>query len=642
MVYGSIVQQPVEANGLPGTLGRLIGECFDRDTRTLYLVGLEQLHNFQNYLALPYPKVIIPQATPIGMPDEAALVLIYLPVNSKEELRSSMRIIMHSWSKIVRNGKYVVLMEDAYLVKPRVAVPMELGIVFATYNIVYWCVTGFRRAENLQYWVPFALSAYFMENPVQYGSAFEWTRGRLPNVSLEIYGQATLTFPYTHHIGGGLLRGIDLEIFVNLLHHLNHRLRVEIVEYAGDVEEERDKMTNRLHEMKVDLMITRKDVVPETLPVIYVPEVSYYCLIAPRSTVLDLTQSLLRPFSTELWMCVTVAGLLISGLLALAKHTKCANVGTLVRWSFQCKPLASILATTYAIVRFILLESYLAKVTSFFLAYRFQPDANTLDEFFATDIPIWLPTGYNHFVERLGDDLRSRILERALDDDKCMDFSARCAQMDSFARATYVVNHDLPADPVTGRKPFYIVPEMLASYTHLGYAFARGSALVDLFAVYLRRMHEAGLVQLYYRQYEQYLMRDRLMQKPVDQSLEFDHLLSVWICVSLSWGVSFVVFLVELLLNCQLMELLRVWKRALAGITDVWEPHSTNVVPSSHSEVVGGRVSSPCTLYQKGDIRNYVINFDEAPSVSTCIVGSADAGILQTGVSSVGSDYRIA
>ncbi|KFB53582.1 hypothetical protein ZHAS_00021818 [Anopheles sinensis] len=561
MVCGSIVQQPVEANGLPGTLGRLIGECFDRDTRTLYLVGLEQLDNFENYLALPYPKVIIPQATPIGVPDEAALVLMYLPVNSRDTLRRLMKIIMQRWSKIVRNAKYLVLMEDAYLAKPQTVVPTELGIVFATYNIVYWCVTGFRRAESLQYLVPFALASYFMESPVQYGSAFEWNRGRIPNVSQDILAQATLTFPYTHHMGGGVLRGIDLEIFENLLNHLNHRLVVEIIGNAGDLEEEREKMNTRLHEMHVDLMITRKDVAPETLPVIYVSDVSYYCLIAPRSTVLDLTQSLLRPFSTELWTCVAVTGLLISGLLVLAK--RCAYVGILVRRAFDCKPLVSILTTSYAIVRFILLESYLAKVTSFFLAYRFLPDANTLDEFFATGIPIWLPTAYDLFVESLSDDLRSRVLERALGDDKCMDFSAGCAQMESFARATYVINHDLPVDPVTGRKPFYIVPEMLASYTHLGYAFARGSALVDLFAVYLRWMHEAGLVQLYYRQYEQYLMRDRFIQKPVDQSLEFDHLMSVWICVSLGWGVSFVVFLVELLLKCQPREVLRVWKRAL-------------------------------------------------------------------------------
>uniref|UniRef100_A0A182Q948 Uncharacterized protein n=1 Tax=Anopheles farauti TaxID=69004 RepID=A0A182Q948_9DIPT len=118
-----------------------------------------------------------------------------------------------------------------------------------------------------------------------------------------------------------------------------------------------------------------------------------------------------------------------------------------------------------------------------------------------------------------------------------------------FARAAFIINENIPSDPVTGRKPSYIVPEMVASFNYLSYAFARGSLLTDLVAVYLRRMYEAGLVHFYHRQYEQYLAPYEHTHTVVDRSLEFEHLMSVWICISLGWGISLCVFILEVMFS---------------------------------------------------------------------------------------------
>uniref|UniRef100_A0A182IP95 Ionotropic glutamate receptor L-glutamate and glycine-binding domain-containing protein n=1 Tax=Anopheles atroparvus TaxID=41427 RepID=A0A182IP95_ANOAO len=544
VAFGALVHRPPVDENLPGALGRFIDECFERNSRTLYLVGLEQLHNYRSYLALPYPKLVIPKDNSIGCPDESALVVMYLSANSRESLRKSMAAIMQDYTEVYRNGKYLVLMEDYLLAKPHVVVPIELGLVFATYNIVHWCVTGYRRAENLQYTVLSALNFYYMEYPVQYGSLYEWDRGWMPNVSQTINAQATLSFPYTYRKDGGSLRGIDVDIFKDFLQHFNFQLEVHIIGETTNITKDRERITSGLQRMLVDVMMTRKDVLPRTLPLVYVSGVSYYCLIVPRSTALDLIRSLRGPFSSELWICVIVAALLICGLSELAKRE--SRMALFVRRVFLRKPMASFLTSFYEIVQFVLVESYLAKVTCFFLVYRFQPDAKTLDEFFATGMPIRLPIGYERFVKSLGTDVRSRILERAVPAWECAEFSSTCADIASFAYATYAINNKLSVDPVSGRKPFYIVPEMLTSYSHMAYAFARGSTMVDLFAVYLRRMDEAGLVQFYHRRYEQYLRPDQQYHTSGDESLEFGHFMSVWICLSLGWVVSFAVFVLEL------------------------------------------------------------------------------------------------
>ncbi|XP_035900976.1 uncharacterized protein LOC118507093 [Anopheles stephensi] len=545
---------PRELPSASESIFQLIDECFKHTSRTLYIVGMEQLDAYRSYLALPYPKVILQSGRSIGTPDETSLVVMYVDCSSQNSMFAALRTMMQDFRRIVRNGRYVVLVDDVYLPEGNVAVAISLGSFFATYNIVYWGVTGVRRADELQYTLFFASNVFFMTSPLAHGPIFEWNRGLLRNTTFGIKGQAVMSFPYSHRKGGGQLRGIDMSIFENVMERIGCLLEVLIVERTDDPERDMQRIMNRLHEMKLDVMLTRRDVKPGTLPVVYIPDFTYYCLVAPRFTQIDLTRSLLRPFSSDVWWFIVTGGIFINLLKEVSKHNTALRAFAR-RLNFG-KPFRSFYRISFAIICFVLLESYLAKVTSFFLAYRFLPDAKSLDEFFATGIPIRLEESSDRFLEVLEPRLRQLIVARGVDSAQCDQYSRQCAHLDSFAHASYMINEIIDVDPVTGRKQSYIVPEMVASYNYLSYCFARGSTLTDLVAVYLQRMYETGLMRLYQRQYEQYLLPNNRAHVVAESSLEFAHLMSLWICVSIGWGLSVSVFVGELV-HCWLLRMCR-------------------------------------------------------------------------------------
>ncbi|XP_050072154.1 uncharacterized protein LOC126560036 [Anopheles maculipalpis] len=537
-----LLPEPSEVPSAPEPIVQLIEECFRHNSRTLYFVGMEKLIMYQSYVALPYPKVILHSGISIGTPDEACLLVLYVDCSSRNSMFAALKRITRDFTRIVRNGKYLVLVDDVQLAKENIAIAISLGSFFATYNIVYWVLTAIHHPQELQYTLFFASNVYFMNGPLKHAPAFEWNRGLLRNTTFEIYGQALLAFPYTHYKGGGPFRGIDMSIFQNVMERIGCKLRVMIVEQTENSESDRANIMTRLHDMKLDVMLTRRDVDTGTLPVVYIPDFTYYCLVAPRFTEIDLTRSLLRPFSSDVWWFIVTCCACIYLLKEVLNHKTPLKVLLMRRFKFAL-PFYRL---SVAIICFVLFESYLAKVTSFFLAYRFIPDAKTLDEFFATGIPIRLMESSDRFLDVLEPHLKELIVARGIDGAECEEFSRECAHLDSFARASYEINENIGIDPVTGRKQSYIVPEMLIGFNYLSYCFARGSTLTDLVAVYLQLMYETGLMRLYQRQYEQYLLPNNYVHIVTESSLEFDHLMSLWICVSIGWGLSISVFAVEL------------------------------------------------------------------------------------------------
>uniref|UniRef100_A0A182SVR1 Ionotropic glutamate receptor L-glutamate and glycine-binding domain-containing protein n=1 Tax=Anopheles maculatus TaxID=74869 RepID=A0A182SVR1_9DIPT len=509
---------------------------------------MEKLAAYQSYLALPYPKVILRRGVSIGTPDETCLLVMYVDCSSQKAMFAALEKMMQEFTKIVRNGKYIVLVDDAYLPKGNVPISISLGSFFATYNIVYWGMTGLRQAEELQYTLFFASRVYYMTSPLTHGPVFEWNRGLLRNTTFEIYGQAVNAFPYTHSQGGGQFRGIDMSIFENVMERIGCLLQVLVVGKTEDTDSDIEQIMNRLHQMRLDVMLTRRDVKEGTLPVVYIPDFTYYCLVAPRYTQIDLTRSLLRPFSSDVWWFIVSCGVGIHLAKEVSKYDTAVRA-FVRRLNLTAKPFLSFYRISFAIICFVLFESYLAKVTSYFLTYRFLPDAKTLDEFYATGIPIRLEHGSDRFLQFLEPRARDLIVARGVSSAECDEFSRACAHLDSFARASYVINENIDVDPVTGRKQSYIVPEMIANYNYLSYCFARGSTLTDLVAVYLQRMYETGLMRLYQRQYEQYLLPNNYAHVVAESSLQFAHLMSLWICVSVGWGLSVSVFAMELVLS---------------------------------------------------------------------------------------------
>ncbi|XP_052901245.1 uncharacterized protein LOC128307415 [Anopheles moucheti] len=543
VVAKATISLPSHVPPAPESIVSFIHECFMHNSRTLYIVGMERLAPYRWYLELPYPKVILQSGVSIGTPAETCLLVVYVDCSTQDSMFTALKRMMRDFTRIIRNGKYLVLVDDAYLSQGNVAISVNLGSFFATHNIVYWGVTGIRHTEELHYTLYFASKVYYMTSPLTHGPAFEWNRGLLRNNTFEIYGQAIHAFPYTHREGGGQFRGVDISIFHTVMERIGCVLKVHIVEQTVDSERDIANIMSRLHRMKLDTMLTRRHVVVGTLPVVYIPDYTYYCLVAPRSARIDLTQSLLRPFSSDVWWFIIACAVLIN--LSKEALKCCPLVGALMRQLSFNSPIRSFYRISFAVMCFVLIEAYLAKVTSFFLTHRFLPDARTLDDFFATNTPIRLEEGNSQFLAGLEPRIRDRIVERGVNSAVCAEFTSRCAHLDSFAHASYMINENVNVDTVSGRKGSYIVPEMLASYNYLAYSFARGSTLTDLVAVYLQRMYEAGLMRLYYRQYEQYLQPSKNSHVGTESSLEFGHLMSVWICASIGWVVSFGVFVVE-------------------------------------------------------------------------------------------------
>uniref|UniRef100_A0A182LZD9 Ionotropic glutamate receptor C-terminal domain-containing protein n=1 Tax=Anopheles culicifacies TaxID=139723 RepID=A0A182LZD9_9DIPT len=538
-----MVPPPPDSPG-PESILHFIDECFAHSSRTLYIVGLEKLANYQWYVTLPYPKVILQSGLSIGTPDESCLLIMYVDCSSQTAMFTELETMMRGFTRIIRNGKYIVLVDDIYLSNGNIPIAISLGSFFATYNVVYWAVTGINRAEELQYTLFFASNVYYMNGPLTHGPVFEWNRGLLRNTTFEIHGQAIHAFPYTHHTGGGKFRGIDISIFKIVMERIGCLLQVHIIERTADIDNDVAHIMNRLHQMTMDVMVTRRNVHVGTLPVVYIADYTYYCLVAPRSTQVDLTRSLLRPFSSDVWWFIIVCTVVINVMKEVLKYD--TQLGILMRQASFEGPIRSFYRISFTVICFVLIEAYLTKVTSFFLTYRFLPDARTLDEFFATDTPIRLEEGSNNFLSIVEPRIRDLIVARGINSTECEEFSSECAHLDSFARASYMISENIGVDADSGRKRSYIVPEMIASYNYLSYCFARGSTLTDLVAVYLQRMYETGLMRLYHRQYEQYLLPNKYVHVVSESSLEFDHLTSVWICVSVGWGISVVVFLLEL------------------------------------------------------------------------------------------------
>uniref|UniRef100_A0A182UAC8 Uncharacterized protein n=1 Tax=Anopheles melas TaxID=34690 RepID=A0A182UAC8_9DIPT len=272
-------------------------------------------------------------------------------------------------------------------------------------------------------------------------------------------------------------------------------------------------------------MLTRRHVDTGILPVVYIAEATYFSLVAPHNTEINLPQSLLRPFSYEVWLFIVGCAVVISILNELSQYD--TRMGVWLRWIYSYPTLPSFYSICFTLISFVLIESYLATVTSFFLAYRFVPDAKTLEDFFATDIPIRLEEGMDTFLNNLEPRVSDLIVARGVRGTECEEFSSGCAHLDTFARAWVRIKELVGVDPISGRKRSYIVLEMVARYSCMSYAFARDSPLTVVVAVYLRWMYEAGLVRLFHQDYEQYLQPNDYEHTHED-SLAFEHLMSLW------------------------------------------------------------------------------------------------------------------
>ncbi|KFB53583.1 hypothetical protein ZHAS_00021819 [Anopheles sinensis] len=499
---------------------------------------MERLEELDDYLALPYPRIV--KEDSIGTPDQSTLVVMFVDTSSMDSFRKSLYDLFNrSHNNHPPDGKYLVLVDDQPLHMHGAGLAISLAKYMQHLGIIFWCLAG-RNGASMYYVLAMAHELTYYHGELNFGVAFDREKVA-PIQRMKLVAQFFVAFPFTNRIESDVMKGIDYDIFMDIMHHLQ---LIPVLHHIvkSDPRATIDKFIENLYFMVVDVLLTRRSVNHTFLSMVPIPEPVFYCIVVPRQVNPDFTQALMKPFSKEVWLGIVGW---FSVVFIIRRFMRTSNplsrcIRRLLRWK--------IFASTYSIVlhviSFVLIESYLAQITSFFIVYQFPSDVASLEEFFATNIPIRVPNEQEVFLDMLEPKLARTIRDRAIDAADCPEFSSRCAHLDSVTRAMYTINHIQSNHPVTGRKPSYVLQEMIFT-CHMWYLFARGSSVKNLFELYLQRMYESGLVNQYNRQYEQFIENPR-KNIIVDQLIGFEHLKSLVIMVLVGWSLSVVVFLVEL------------------------------------------------------------------------------------------------
>uniref|UniRef100_A0A8W7PUI5 Short-chain dehydrogenase/reductase 3 n=1 Tax=Anopheles coluzzii TaxID=1518534 RepID=A0A8W7PUI5_ANOCL len=345
------------------------------------------------------------------------------------------------------------------------------------------------------------------------------------NHQLLIHVQALISFPYTFYNRRAALDGIDVVLFSHLFYYLRWDWQ-EVKVTGASAKEMLYVSIDRLLSGTVDLMITRRIADAPFLPTIAVPELIRFCLVVPRKSSMEFFNNLFQPFSTDLWTLIGCVSFLLYGVKLLGEGD--TKVGTLLRTLTHASPLHRFVQIALSFGEFILIECYLARVTSLLLVHRFQPEPETLAQFFATDIPMHMLSSHLAFVHQLAPDVTAAILARAVLVDGLDRTSHTHAYLDAVDRASYTIAVLQSTDPTSGRKASYILPETVSSFP-AAYMVARTAApLRDCLALHLDWMRAFGFRRLMDRLFDNLLEADVRRVVITEDLVQIEHMPYEW------------------------------------------------------------------------------------------------------------------
>uniref|UniRef100_A0A182PUN2 Uncharacterized protein n=1 Tax=Anopheles epiroticus TaxID=199890 RepID=A0A182PUN2_9DIPT len=171
------------------------------------------------------------------------------------------------------------------------------------------------------------------------------------------------------------------------------------------------------------------------------------------------------------------------------------KAGKLLRTCVHGGSLLRFVKITLSFIEFILIESYLARVTSLLLVHRFKPEPQTLAEFFASGIPIQMLSEHHAFINALPVNISSAILERTVMVPELKRTSQTHAYLDTVGWAKFIIAMQQKTDPISGRKASYILPEMLSGYPAAYKVKRAGAPLRDCIAIHLEWMRAFGFIK---------------------------------------------------------------------------------------------------------------------------------------------------
>uniref|UniRef100_A0A182Q2A1 Ionotropic glutamate receptor C-terminal domain-containing protein n=1 Tax=Anopheles farauti TaxID=69004 RepID=A0A182Q2A1_9DIPT len=573
MMAQEVIVVPLQLGGtgfqrpVPKPLEHFFHEALESNINTLYLRDVSRVMFFDYLTTLPIAKVLLDAQKPLGMPLERSLVVlgIWGPL-VMGTLSRAVHTATSEFKTLPAGAKYLVLMEDQDLRVADRSIAIALGTEFATRGIIDWCVTGHRTASFMSYAAIFSNQPYGVHAALNFSKAYGFNRIKhLDKVHLS--GIATESFPYSYYYKSNELEGKDINVFDHMIWPMKTTYVIFSMVDDDNPRQLTDHIVQLLIYRRVDFLVTRKQMDHGMLPLLYPSANVYFCLVAPRIAAIDLTGSLTRPFDWELWLLIgsMIAFLLAGQMLCQLNQSVQRKINHLLR----SEPTGSLISVSFASFTFLLLECYLAKVTSFFLVYRFRADCDTLEEFFAQNIPIRLPDEHLALLSWINPDVAQSIRDRAVNASSCEEFSDQCAHLDTIDRATFMINNRVEIDTLVGHKPSYIVRETLG-LSHQVYVYARGFPLIVQFHHALRRVYETGFVVRYDRLHQQRMFHGMNKLIAEDKSLRYEHLVSLWLFYGFGLLFATFMFMVELMTNALTK---RILSSCLATTDDADEKH---------------------------------------------------------------------
>ncbi|KFB53379.1 hypothetical protein ZHAS_00021692 [Anopheles sinensis] len=371
----------------------------------------------------------------------------------------------------------------------------------------------------------------------------------LPLTASTLTFQVMSSFPYTYRLANNSITGLDLLVFRDIFDHVKSVPVNKFLDTFGyDAMQVKKAIVWNLVNGQVDFMLSRMSVDYGRFESIFIPEHVDICLVVPRSFRADLMTSVMRPFDNSVWVALgLVVGVFQLKKVLLKTNSMIGRALALLERHSNWKTFTTIGVEW---ISFVLIENYLAQVTSFFLNFRLEPDPETLEQFFATNIAIRLPAEQLHILDYIEPTVAEAIRQRAVGEKACREFSDRCAHLDRSMRAKFIIKYHQPIDPSSGAKRSYILKETVLSKPWT-YVFARGSPLKDLFEVYLQQLFEAGLPQWYKRTVINFVESPEMQY---EKSLQLEHLTSIWVFIVAGWGVAMIVFLMERVIKLKLFK----------------------------------------------------------------------------------------
>uniref|UniRef100_A0A182T4Y2 Ionotropic glutamate receptor L-glutamate and glycine-binding domain-containing protein n=1 Tax=Anopheles maculatus TaxID=74869 RepID=A0A182T4Y2_9DIPT len=375
---------------------------------------------------------------------------------------------------------------------------------------------------------------------------------------MHVAGVLYLFFPFSYKTTTGHWDGTDFFVWNIMAVQLRLRLQLIFAKpgsiYIGGA------YSPAMRNMSVDFVATRDVLINDGMQKILLPSRDYFSLIVPKPVTLNLMDALLQPFKREVWILV---GVLVS-IRVLIAHLhdvmmlmdRAGTIRHRVRHILDNDyPWYGWIKLASNILTFLLVEAYLAQVTSLLLTLRYIEGPTTVDQFLATNTLIIEPTESTHTLIQVDSAqkalLMKRFVKRSLEERQSQNLADAYVELRS--RVRFLNYGTEPIDPVTGKRNYYILNEPLAD-VRFQYGFAKPTAFMLVAEQCLLWYEENGLRMHLDNAIERWakIQQVRTHHGISGSVLGFSDLNSLWICTAVGWCVSGLVFLIERLLHSRL------------------------------------------------------------------------------------------